>query len=103
MSEIRQLVDCFFRFKRLYEETGDVLYLVFMENVARRVGGEFYAWWRRVVPDFVGWWGACEVELRSCEDMVMVAVACWPNVRRGRFRGCRNKEINYLFSGRYVC
>jgi len=48
MSEVRELVDCFFRFKRLYDESGDVLYLVFMENVARQVGGEFYAWWRRV-------------------------------------------------------
>jgi len=103
MSEVRELVDCFFRFKRLYDESGDVLYLVFMENVARQVGGEFYAWWRRVVPDYAGWWGTCDVEVRSCEDMVRVAVACWPNIKQGMFRGCRSKELNYLFSGRYVC
>ena len=103
MSKVRELVSCFFRLKKMYEESGDVLYLVFMENVARQIGGGFYAWWRRVAPDYAGWWGLCDVVLRSCEDMVRLAVACWPNVRRGMFRGCRSKEINYLFSGRYVC
>ena len=98
MSEVGRLVECFFKYRRLYRETKNVLYLVFMENVARNVGGEFYAWWRRVVPDYAEWWGACDVEMNSCEDMV--AVACWPNVK---IRGCRSKELNYLFSGRYVC
>ena len=100
MSEVKELVNCFFRYKKLYEETGDLLYLVFMENVARQVGGEFYSWWRRVAPDYAGWGGTCDVELSSCEDLVRVAVACWPNVR---FEGCRSEEINLLFSGKYIC
>ena len=103
MSEVGELVDCFFRYKRLYEETRDLIYLVFMENVARRVGGEFYSWWRRVVSDYAGWWGTCDVELDSCEDLIRVAVACWPNVRRKVLMRCLGKEINYLISGEYVC
>jgi len=94
------LVDCFFRYKKLYELDGDLLYLVFMENIARRVGGEFYSWWRRIAPDYAGWWGLCDVRLQSCKDAIRVAVACWPNVR---VRGCRSKELYYLFSGGYIC
>ena len=61
-----------------------------------RVGSEFYAWWRRVVPDFAGWWGGCDVELMSCEDMVRVAVACWPNIRQGMFKDeeCINEYLD---------
>jgi len=103
MSEVKKLVDCFFRYKKLYEETRDLLYLVFMENVARAVGGSFYMWWRRVVPDYAEWWGGCDAKLVSCEDLIKVAVACWPNVRQGMFRGCRGEEINLLFSGKYIC
>jgi hypothetical protein len=103
MSEVKELVDCFFRYKKLYEETRDLLYLVYMENIARRVGGEFYSWWRRVVPNYVGWWGVCDVKLNNCEDLIRVAIACWPNIRQGMFKGCRSKEINLLFSGGYVC
>ncbi len=100
---VKQLIDCFFKYKRLYEEAGDLLYLVYMENIARDVGGEFYSWWRRVVPDYAEWWGMCDVEVHSCEDAVRIAVACWPSVRRGMFRRCRSKELNYLLSGKYVC
>jgi hypothetical protein len=103
MSEVKQLVDCFFRYKRLYEETGDLIYLVYMENIARTIGGSFYAWWRRVVPDYAEWWGVCDVELSNCEDVVRVAVACWPNVKKKMLRQCMGKEINYLLSGSYVC
>jgi hypothetical protein len=103
MSEVRRLIDCFFRYKRWYEETGDLLYLVYMENIARDVGGEFYSWWRRVVGDYAGWWGTCDAVLNNCEDLVRVAVACWPNIRRGMIKSCWDKELNYLFSGRYVC
>jgi hypothetical protein len=99
----RQLVDCFFRYKRMYEETGDLLHLVYMENIAREVGGEFYSWWRRVVPDYAGWWGVCDVELRNCDDVVRMAVVCWPNMWKGILRRCRSKELNYLISGEYVC
>ena len=101
MSDVKRLVDCFFRYKRRYEETRELIYLVYMENVARRVGGEFYSWWRNVVPNYAEWWGGCDVMLNSCEDMVRVAVACWPYIKLSG--GCRNKEINYLLSGRYVC
>ena len=41
-----------------------------------------------------------KVDVNSCEDVVRVAVACWPNVK---IRGCRSKELNYLFSGKYIC
>jgi hypothetical protein len=101
MSGVKELVDCFFRYKKLYEETRNVLYLVFMENVARQIGGEFYSWWRRVVSDYAEWWGTCDAELRSCEDVVRMIIVCWPNVKR--FKKCMSKELNYLFSGRYVC
>jgi len=101
MSEVKQLIDCFFRYKKLYEETRDLMYLVYMENIARQIGGEFYSWWRRVVPDYAEWWGTCDVELNNCEDVVRVAVACWPNVKK--LKKCRVKELNYLFSGEYVC
>jgi hypothetical protein len=96
-------VDCFFRYKKLYEATGNLMYLVYMENIARAVGGEFYGWWRRVVGDYAGWWGTCDVEPNSCEDFVKIAVACWPYVRKKVLKWCRNKELNYLISGRYVC
>jgi hypothetical protein len=36
MSEVRELVECFFRYKKLYEETKNLMYLVYMENVARQ-------------------------------------------------------------------
>jgi hypothetical protein len=101
MSEVKRLVDCFFRYKKLYEATGNLMYLVYMENIARAVGGGFYSWWRRVAPDYAGWWGVCDVELRSCEDVVRLAVACWPNIKKKMFKLC--KELNYLISGRYVC
>ena len=100
---VRELVDCFFKNKRLYEETRDLMYLVYMENIARDVGGEFYSWWRRVVPDYAEWWGGCDAEVYGCEDAVRIAVACWPNVRKKVFTKCRSKELNYLMSGRYVC
>jgi len=103
MSEVKELVDCFFRYKKLYEETRDLMYLVYMENIARRVGGEFYAWWRRVSGDYAEWWGTCDVEVSNCEDAVRVAVACWPNIKRGMFKKCKSRELDYLFSGRYVC
>jgi hypothetical protein len=103
MSEVKRLIDCFFRYKRLYEETRDLMYLVYMENIARDVGGEFYSWWRRVVPDYAGWWGLCDVELVGCEDLIKMAVACWPNVNKRLLRRCRGEELNYLFSGKYVC
>jgi hypothetical protein len=103
MSEVKKLIDCFFRYKKLYEETRDLLYLVYMENIARDVGGEFYSWWRRVVPDYAGWWGLCDVELVDCEDLIKMILACWPNVKKKLLRKCRNEELNYLFSGRYVC
>jgi hypothetical protein len=103
MSEVKELIDCFFRYKKLYEETRDLMYLVYMENVARRIGGEFYTWWRRVVPDYVEWWGTCDVELNNCEDVLRVAIACWPNIKKAMFRGCNSKELNYLFSGKYIC
>jgi len=103
MSDIKRLVNCFFRYKRLYEETRRLIYLVYMENVAREIGGEFYSWWRRIAPDYAGWWGTCDVELNSCEDLIKVAVVCWPNVEKKVLRRCMGKEINYLISGRYVC
>ena len=103
MSEVKSLIDCFFRYKKMYEETKNLLYLVYMENIARAVGGEFYSWWRRVVADYAEWWGVCDVELNNCEDLVRVAVACWPNVRKKMFKLCGGKELNYLISGRYVC
>jgi hypothetical protein len=103
MNRVKELVDCFFRYKKMYEESKDLMYLVFMENIARKVGGEFYSWWRRIVMDYAEWWGLCNVKVNSCEDVVRVAVVCWPNVGRELLRRCRSKELNYLFSGRYVC
>ena len=103
MSDVKRLVDCFFRYKRRYEETGELIYLVYMENIAREIGGEFYSWWRRVVSDYAGWWGTCDVEVSNCVDLVRVAVACWPNVKKKTLRRCMGKEINYLLSGRYIC
>jgi hypothetical protein len=103
MSEVRKLIGCFFKYKRLYEETKRLIYLVYMENVARAVGSSFYAWWRRMAPDYAEWWGTCDVEVNSCEEAIRVAVACWPNVEKNMLRRCMGKEINYLISGRYVC
>ena len=99
-----QLVDCFFKYKRLYEEERKLLYLVYMENIARRIGGGFYSWWRRVAPDYAEWWGTCDVDWVSCEDLVRVAVACWPlRVKRKLFKKCSVKELILLLSGSYVC
>jgi len=103
MSEVRRLINCFFKYEKLYKETKNLLYLVFMENIARQVGGGFYSWWRRVVPDYAGWWGMCDVELYSCEDEIKMVVVCWPNVQKKVLRRCMGKELNYLISGKYLC
>ena len=103
MSYVKRLINCFFRYKRLYEETRDLLYLVFMENVARKIGGEFYSWWRHIAPDYAEWWDGCDVKLVSCENLIRMAVTCWPNVKKKVLKRCMSKEINYLMSGRYIC
>ena len=103
MSDVKRLVDCFFRYKRRYEETRELIYLVYMENVAREVGGEFYSWWRHIVPDYAEWWGTCDVEVFDCVNLVRMAVACWPNVKRKALRRCGTKELMLLISGKYVC
>jgi hypothetical protein len=43
------------------------------------------------------------VEVYSCVDLVRVAVACWPNVRKRELERCGTKELMLLVSGKYVC
>ena len=103
MSDVRRLVDCFFRYKRRYEETRELIYLVYMENVAREIGGEFYSWSRRIAPDYAEWWDGCDVEVSNCMDLVRMAVACWPSVRKRALWKCGTKELMLLVSGEHVC